>query len=72
MPQVECRGCGIMISPDHIGEVAYEFGDYKICSYCLKQLRKRGHLQVLPYRANLHLHSDGSIGDLGSEGNESE
>ena len=72
MPQVKCQGCGIMIGPDLIEEIAYEIGDYKICNYCLKQLLKRGHLQVLPYRSNLHLHPDGSIEEMGSGGNESE
>lgn len=59
--RIECQGCGIMIGRGYMEQQAYEVGDYKICGWCLEQLKARGRLWVQPYNSNLHLCSDGSV-----------
>ena len=58
---MKCQGCGIVIAPRYIGEGVYQVGNYQICTWCLKKLRKRGSLQVEPYKQCLYLHPDGTV-----------
>jgi len=61
MSKVSCQGCGIRIGPGYMETFAYQVGDYKICGWCLGQLKKWGRLQVEPYSSNLYLQPDGSV-----------
>jgi hypothetical protein len=76
MQKQKCKGCGIVIEPGYIEEMAYQIGGYQICSWCLRHLKKWGRLEIgeLPKRGlKRYLHLDGSVtrvkvmGELGNE-----
>lgn len=56
-----CQGCGICIRPNYIERYFYQVGDYHICSCCLRNLKRRGRLLVIPYKEHLFLHPDGKV-----------
>ena len=59
--EISCQGCGICIGADYIEKQSYQVGDYHICSWCLRNLKRRGRLQVEPYNQYLFLYPDGEV-----------
>ena len=58
-----CQGCGICIGPGYIERRTYRTGDYEICGWCLRELKRRGELWVEPYSKHLFLHPDGEVSE---------
>ena len=60
---MKCDGCQIVIGIGHIEAYPYQVGDYEICGWCLRELQRRGRLQVgdRSGKVALYLHPDGKV-----------
>ena len=56
-----CQGCGICIEPDYMETRAYQVGDYQICGWCLRSLKRHGGLLIEPYNQYLYLYPNGEV-----------